>query len=242
MEFLKIKKVLNSIYNEEIKENLKAIKNAKKLHFNEWGDSEYTTTEDKNGNKYRVKARLTEIQTQKPIKEQKEILIKKYLKQAEKEQEKQIKRLEQIEQATQPKEIEISINWKRSQMWGYNPTAQLWAGEYIEGSSVGGCGYDKKSTAAAQVFNQCNGILNAVYNKLNKQNLKYIKHALKGGDTRGVFGYGLHFCKICGAFSGGVGIQSHINILEGLNYKLIAEHNSEYNNYLKFELKTHKRG
>ena len=48
MEFLKIRKVLNSIYNEEIKENLKAIKNAKKLYFDGWS-SDCTTTEDKNG-------------------------------------------------------------------------------------------------------------------------------------------------------------------------------------------------
>ena len=120
MEFLRIRKVLNSIYNEEIKENLKAIKSAKKLYFDGWS-SEYTTTED-------------------------------------------------------------------------------------------------------------------------KQNLKYIKGALKGADVRGVFGYGLHFYKICGAFDGGVGIKCHVNILEKLNYKCLAQHDSKYNDYLKFELKTHKRG
>lgn len=78
------------------------------------------------------------------------------------------KRKERIEQEKlqRPvKEITISIEWKKSRTWGYNPyaTAEVRfkenehgqsSFEHHEGFACSGCGYDKESTVIAQIFNQ----------------------------------------------------------------------------------------
>jgi len=57
------------------------------------------------------------------------------------------------------KSITISIEWKKSYMWGFNPHATAKV-EYMdgdferrEGYTASGCGYDKESTVIAAVFN-----------------------------------------------------------------------------------------
>lgn len=74
MEYIKIKKVIEEITRAKEQNEIKRAKNAIKLNFNCWGD--YTETTDKNGEQYRINKKLTPTQQQKPLKEQKEILIK----------------------------------------------------------------------------------------------------------------------------------------------------------------------
>ncbi len=57
------------------------------------------------------------------------------------------------------KEITISIEWKKSRMWGYNPIAEAIV-IFQDGSrersttyTASGCGYDKESTVIGQAFN-----------------------------------------------------------------------------------------
>lgn len=62
-------------------------------------------------------------------------------------------------------EITITITWKKSRTWGYNPHAiadvkyKYPQGEYggtferKQGYTCSGCGYDKKSTVIADIFN-----------------------------------------------------------------------------------------
>lgn len=73
--------------------------------------------------------------------------------------------IEAMEKELPVKRIEIDIEWKRNQTWGYNPHATAWA-QYSDGhwaqatASCSGCGYDKKSTVVADVMNQlCRGML-----------------------------------------------------------------------------------
>jgi hypothetical protein len=68
---------------------------------------------------------------------------------------------EQAERNQKPvKDMTISIEWKKSYMWGNNPNAEVTViyedGSYIisSGYKCSGCGYDKESTVIAQIFNQ----------------------------------------------------------------------------------------
>ncbi len=57
----------------------------------------------------------------------------------------------------------VQIEWKRSQMWGHNPVI-LHRGEKC--CNVGGCGYDKQSTALADVLRFLFPIGSAPYNEV----------------------------------------------------------------------------
>lgn len=57
------------------------------------------------------------------------------------------------------KSLTISIEWKKSRMWGHNPHATAMVSyhdgtyEHREGYKASGCGYDKASTVVAEIFN-----------------------------------------------------------------------------------------
>lgn len=59
-----------------------------------------------------------------------------------------------------PVSIQIDVIWKRSRMWGSNPTATARV-QFDNGTwntytaTCGGCGYDKLSTVVASVLNCC---------------------------------------------------------------------------------------
>lgn len=64
--------------------------------------------------------------------------------------------------AQQPvKSLTITIEYKKSYMWGYNPHASVvveyHSGEqdFFEGFTASGCGYCKQSTVIAEIFNKC---------------------------------------------------------------------------------------
>lgn len=85
------------------------------------------------------------------------------------------------------KEVEkivITIEWKRSPTWGYNPaceaTIQYKDGSYARSETFrcSGCGYDKESTVIAQVFNEY--LRYTLWNKenevLDKKDIPYGVH------------------------------------------------------------------
>lgn len=73
-----------------------------------------------------------------------------------------LKRLELADKAGEVREIEINVEWKKNRTWGSNPRAEVWvlfsdpeygtASDYAKSSSIGGSGYDKKSTAVSEAF------------------------------------------------------------------------------------------
>lgn len=75
-----------------------------------------------------------------------------------------LKKEEQKEQAERGqksvKEISITVEWKRSATWGNCPQAtasiRYESGAYstLETRTITGCGYDKESTAVAELLNQ----------------------------------------------------------------------------------------
>jgi hypothetical protein len=76
---------------------------------------------------------------------------------------KEAARIEAEKNQRHVKEMTISIEWRKSRMWGNNPHAEVSTiyqndgkGEYYAPSQVftcGGCGYDKESTVIASAFN-----------------------------------------------------------------------------------------
>lgn len=102
-------------------------------------------------------------------------------------------------------EFIINIRWVKSRMWGNNPTASTNCG--FNGSSIGGCGYDKKSTATAQALNSNLSILKLLC-KIKEKNIN-------DKSNRDFLGYGLGY-NILPKFEGGVGVECHLRILNKL--------------------------
>jgi hypothetical protein len=126
-------------------------------------------------------------------------------------------------------ECKISMEWKRSQMWGNNPTAEAWysykdadgnlRSDYVKSASIGGCGYDKGSTAVAQCLNQINEVLKPLYAKKNKSH----KPAQNENDVnRTLFGYGSGY-GILPSIQGGVGVSCYPQIFESIGYKFSTQ-------------------
>ena len=119
-------------------------------------------------------------------------------------------------------EVKITMEWKNSRMWGANPTAEAWysykdaegnhCSNYVKSGSIGGCGYDKGSTAVAQCLNQINEVLKPLFAKKDKA-MKTDKR-----DNRDLLGYGSGY-GILPRIEGGVGVSCYPKIFEGIGYK-----------------------
>lgn len=88
---------------------------------------------------------------------------------------KSIKRLEAADKAGVVEELKFVVNWKKSRTWGSNPRCDLWAcisdeqgndSCYVQSSSIGGCGYDKCSTAMQEAMDKLSGKFKAALDRL----------------------------------------------------------------------------
>jgi hypothetical protein len=134
--------------------------------------------------------------------------------------EKALDKLAKVEAAEEIKSISISVEWKKSRIWGMNPTAEvtvttvsgLWF--HAEGHAIG-CGYDKESAAVAEALNALPQALKLLYdakersirkNGLNNEysNARYIEYGAGYGALpyfEGGVGYSCFrkiFCDVCG--------------------------------------------
>lgn len=109
-----------------------------------------------------------------------------------------------------PNNLTLIINFYKSKTWGYCPKGSDNYGN--ETRSITGCGYCKESTATAQLLNQNDIILKRLYKAKNKpSNINKSNCEALGYGS----GYG-----IVPSFEGGVGVNCHVRILEGLGYKV----------------------
>lgn len=112
-----------------------------------------------------------------------------------------VSRWERQENQPIPHRLVITVEWKKSRMWGANPHATARA--YYDNHScntftatAGGCGYDKLSTVVADVMNQSLGGV-----------LVYAMKQFKKGKVKQPYAIGWYNQDIFPAsFSGGVGI------------------------------------
>lgn len=144
-----------------------------------------------------------------------EIIIKRYDKTEEKKHAEFSHRIKYVLEAQDVQKVTITIEWKKNRTWGANPTAEARV-SYLNGTcdhfssgSIGGCGYDKESTAVAKCVNQINGILKALYLKKEKQAKK---------NNREVFGYGAGY-GILPNIEGGVGVSCYPEIFKKIGFE-----------------------
>lgn len=140
--------------------------------------------------------------------------------------------------ADEIKTVSILVEWKRSSVWGYNPTALVTInGKQQFGGTASGCGYDKQTAAVGTALNQSISVLAMLYraketaleaappeirNNPESSNSKLIHY----GAGYGVLPY----------FEGGVGMESFRGVFEACGLKLTHEnHASRTNDYYYFE-------
>jgi len=144
-----------------------------------------------------------------------DIIIKRYDKHTEEKKHKFLHRVKYVLDAQDVQKVTITIEWKKNRTWGNNPSAEARV-SYLNGTcdhfssgSIGGCGYDKESTAVAKCVNQINGILKALYLKKDKQAKK---------TNREVFGYGAGY-GILPNIEGGVGVSCYPEIFKKIGFE-----------------------
>lgn len=132
----------------------------------------------------------------------------------------------------------ITVEWKRSRMWGSNPTAHTNRG--TQSGSIGGCGYDKRSTATAHVLNEEKDILRALYAAKEAYLAAHPRTTKNNSDIhRECLSYGAGY-SVLPHFEGGVGFSAHRRILEKVGYE-ITETGSDSTDVFIITRKNNKR-
>lgn len=137
-----------------------------------------------------------------------EFAVKRKTKALEKKYAEVLERLEAIENAPDLEYADITVKWTRSATWGSNPKATIIVNNMrrIESSSIGGCGYDKETTAIAQAMNQSDTLLKlacmAIENSSKPYAINNFSEYLSLPD-----------------FEGGVGVSSYRSAFESMGYK-----------------------
>lgn len=152
-------------------------------------------------------------------------------KQIEKNLLKELQQIDNIKNAKDFESITISIEWKKSKMWGNNPSAEAKINytdntrDIFKSGSIGGCGYDKESTAVANVINQCNSVLKLLYSVKNEVLEGKYNHetteVLQGYEmpkNHSIFGYGSGY-GILPSIEGGVGVSCYDTIFNKISFK-----------------------
>lgn len=134
--------------------------------------------------------------------------------------------LKQIEEAKAPKEITIHVDWVKNAYWGNNPYATVADDKRRYFGSASGCGYDKRSAAIAEAFNQSCSILKVLCDKKEME-----LQAGKTGTNGSLIGYGSGYSAIP-KFEGGVGAESFRWIFENCGYEWKDYSGEKYDIYI----------
>ena len=126
-----------------------------------------------------------------------------------------IARLNAIELSKPVTSAGITIQWKKSPAWGYNPHCTINADYQNYTGNVSGCGYDKRSAAMAEALNKCNGILLVLCDRKEKRLADLGIHA----SNEDCLGYGAGHSPIP-CFEGGVGTNAFAAIFKECDYVL----------------------
>lgn len=150
------------------------------------------------------------------VKSLKDYLIQRYEARQSAKLEKELNHLQTVFNADDLFSITISMDWTKSRMWGNNPQAMAEVRctntfNRYESTRVGGCGYDKGSTAVADAINQSNSLLKAMYTIKDKAK----NVSLKNHD---VFGYGAGY-GLLPRFEGGVGVSCYNRICNSIGFE-----------------------
>lgn len=147
----------------------------------------------------------------KPYKKNRiEMVLKRLSEKTEKEIGKEFEKIDSVFSAPDKLERPLIINivFHKNRTWGYCPVAEDNQGNKTD--SITGYGYDKESTASAEILNLNNTILKRMY-ALKNENID--------AKNEDLFGYGSN-CGLLPSFEGGVGIGCHVDILKKIGFKV----------------------
>ena len=146
-----------------------------------------------------------------------QIAIKKATKEVEKQTAKKIEKVKDIGNTIENMEdINIIVQHKKTSL-GYQYKATLVTEKIkIEGKYTGGWGYDKLSTAIAEVLNQYNPLMKLMYEYIDN---KMFEEGSLTINNHEVLGYGAGY-GILPYFEHGVGVSSFYKIFDNLGLKL----------------------
>lgn len=147
----------------------------------------------------------------------KKCAITKMQREFKKSLDKKIKEVEKVENNHKIFDnLYIQISSKKTNL-GYQFKATVTDGfERIEGRYTGGWGYDKLSSAIAEVLNEYLPLKELLYNYKEKY---LFENKLLQADNREIFGYGSGY-GILPYFEGGVGVSSYYKIFDSIGLEL----------------------
>lgn len=102
-----------------------------------------------------------------------------------------------------PRSVSVGVEWHRSRVWGYNPSATVRAWHCATTGTASGCGYDKESAAIASAMNNNPEIMRILY-----------EHAEKGGS----FPYSVLVFDGVPVFDGGCGVSCFRSVFAACGY------------------------
>lgn len=217
-----LKKFAFKKVNESLKKCIERAKDNKST-------MEYYPTKEKLLDAWFIKERFTKKELKELCSKSYEQIIKidtkRVIDEYKATAEKTKKQIEKICISNVPDFINVSVEWFKSRTWGANPQAEVRTGEnYFISRKIGGCGYDKESTATAECFNRDLSILKVALISLYR--CEHLKKYLGSGYGAKIDLWGV-------SFSGGVGFSCHRSIIEGSNlYRLTASNSGKmFNNY-----------
>lgn len=171
-----------------------------------------------------------------------EFAIKRRLKEIDRETIKKQDKLLRARDAEEIKNVSISIDWKRSTTWGYNPTATV----TINGiqqftASASGCGYDKRTAAVGSALNQSIIILKMLYTAKEKALKKAPAKIRNNPDASNadLIHYGAGY-GVLPYFEGGVGMTSFRGVFEACGLRCTHTHETKTTDYYYFEVEARK--
>lgn len=150
---------------------------------------------------------------------------------------KKLEKLQRVQAAEDIKNVSISVIWKKSQTWGWNPHATVTInGIYQFEGSASGCGYDKRTAAVGTALNQSDIILKMLYTAKEKALKKAPANVRKNLDTRNtdLIHYGAGY-GVLPYFEGGVGISSFFGVFRACGLELKHEAGTDTSDYYYFE-------
>lgn len=175
-----------------------------------------------------------EITRQKAV----ELATVRHLKEIDKQTTKEFDRLLKAQEAEEVKNISISVEWKRSSYWGWNPTATATITtahtreQYT--ASASGCGYDKLTAAAGEALNHSASIKKMLYTAKEKALQNNYVPFNKCESNREFINYGAGY-GVLPYFEGGVGMSSFYGVFEKCGYKCKVHNETQTTDFYYFE-------
>lgn len=160
--------------------------------------------------------------------------IARYNRQSSKETAKKLAQLDRIQSAPNLTWCNVSVEFRRSSVYGYNPHVESRSNGGFTTGTASGCGYDKESAAIAEAWNQNDSLLKVLCT-MKEQSLRAgisdsSAAACTGRSNAQVIGYGAGYSAIP-YFDGGVGTSEFLHIMEKAGFTVSRYYGKHENSY-----------